>query len=122
MLLLQAASVQQQNQQLHVISPPAVGNWLLLFSVLFLAVIVVGGVTRLTEPRLSITEWRPIMGIFLPLSREEWEDEFDEYKATSEFHMYVFFFEADTLIRSGEQTSCRSSAIGHVQVTAMGCP
>jgi cytochrome c oxidase assembly protein subunit 15 len=52
-LLLQAMSAQQQNQQLHVISPPTVGNWLLLSSVLILAVIVVGVVTRLTEPRLS---------------------------------------------------------------------
>jgi cytochrome c oxidase assembly protein subunit 15 len=71
----------------------------LLSSVLVLAVIVIGGVTRLTEPGLSITEWWPITGVFLPLSHVEWEDQFDEYKATSEFRPYVFFFEADTLIR-----------------------
>jgi cytochrome c oxidase assembly protein subunit 15 len=73
-LLLQAASAQQQNQQLHVISPPTVGNWLLLSSVLVLAVIVVGVVTRLTEtePRLSITEWRPITGFFLQMRVKGW--------------------------------------------------
>jgi cytochrome c oxidase assembly protein subunit 15 len=92
-LLLQAVSAQQQNQQLLMISPPAVGNWLLLSSILILMVIVIRGVMCLTEPRLSITEWQPIMGIFLPLSRIEWEDKFDEYKATSEFCLYVFFFE-----------------------------
>jgi cytochrome c oxidase assembly protein subunit 15 len=78
-----------QQQQLPVVSPPAVGNWLLLSSVLVFAVIVVGGVTRLTESGLSITEWRPITGILPPLSRTEWEDEFDKYKATPEFRLCV---------------------------------
>ena len=90
-LLLPAASVQQQNQQLPVLSPPAVGNWLLLSSVLVIVVIVVGGVTRLTESGLSITEWRPITGVFPPLSRAEWEDEFGKYKATPEFRLCVSF-------------------------------
>ena len=91
-LLLLAPSAQQQNQQLPVLSPPAVRNWLLLSSVLVLAVIVVGGVTRLTESGLSITEWRPITGVLPPLSRAEWEDEFDKYKATPEFRLCVFGF------------------------------
>jgi cytochrome c oxidase assembly protein subunit 15 len=61
----------------------------LLSSVLVLAVIVVGGVTRLTESGLSITEWRPITGVLPPLSRAEWEDEFEKYKATPEFRLCV---------------------------------
>ncbi|KAI9510987.1 cytochrome oxidase assembly [Russula earlei] len=73
--------------QLPVISPPAVGNWLLLSSVLVIAVVVVGGVTRLTESGLSITEWRPITGVLPPLSRAEWDSEFDKYKATPEFRL-----------------------------------
>ncbi|KAH9991473.1 COX15/CtaA family, partial [Russula vinacea] len=72
---------------LPVLSPPAVGNWLLLSSTLVIAVIVVGGVTRLTESGLSITEWRPITGVLPPLSRTEWEDEFEKYKATPEFRL-----------------------------------
>lgn len=72
-----------------MISPPAVGNWLLLSSVLVLAVIVVGGVTRLTESGLSITEWRPITGVIPPLSREDWEIEFEKYRATPEFRLCV---------------------------------
>ncbi|KAH9029695.1 cytochrome oxidase assembly protein-domain-containing protein [Lactarius pseudohatsudake] len=63
-----------------------VGNWLLLSSALVIAVIVVGGVTRLTESGLSITEWRPITGVLPPLSRAEWESEFDKYKATPELN------------------------------------
>lgn len=72
-----------------MLSPPAVGNWLLLSSTLVIAVIVVGGVTRLTESGLSITEWRPITGVLPPLSLTEWEDEFEKYKATPEFRLCV---------------------------------
>ncbi|KAI0287242.1 cytochrome oxidase assembly protein-domain-containing protein [Russula brevipes] len=73
--------------QLPVISPPAVGNWLLLSSALVVAVVVVGGITRLTESGLSITEWRPITGVLPPRSQAEWEHEFDKYKATPEFRL-----------------------------------
>lgn len=68
---------------------PGVGRWLLLSSTLVFAVIVVGGVTRLTESGLSITEWRPITGILPPLSHDEWLEEFEKYKTTPEFKMYV---------------------------------
>jgi len=51
------------------------------------AIIVVGGVTRLTESGLSITEWRPITGILPPLSPTEWMKEFDKYKETPEFRI-----------------------------------
>jgi cytochrome c oxidase assembly protein subunit 15 len=56
-------------------------------SVLVLAVVIVGGITRLTESGLSITEWRPITGIMPPSSTEAWEEEFAKYKATPEFKM-----------------------------------
>ncbi|KAH9950076.1 COX15-CtaA-domain-containing protein [Amylocystis lapponica] len=72
---------------LPVLSPPPVAGWLLFSSVLVFAVIVVGGVTRLTESGLSITEWRPITGILPPLSEAQWEDEFTKYKATPEFKL-----------------------------------
>ncbi|KAJ7122743.1 electron transfer protein 1 [Mycena epipterygia] len=69
--------------------PPsrAVGIWLMISSVLVLVVVVVGGITRLTESGLSITEWRPITGVMPPLSEEAWEEEFSKYKATPEFKM-----------------------------------
>jgi cytochrome c oxidase assembly protein subunit 15 len=58
-----------------------------LSSVLVLGIIVVGGVTRLTESGLSITEWRPITGVLPPLTHIEWMVEFDKYKATPEFKL-----------------------------------
>lgn len=70
-----------------MLSPPPVARWLIFSSVLVFAVIVVGGVTRLTESGLSITEWRPITGVLPPLSEAEWKVEFEKYKATPEFKL-----------------------------------
>lgn len=56
---------------------------------LVFAIIVVGGVTRLTESGLSITEWRPITGVLPPLSDAAWAEEFEKYKATPEFKLCV---------------------------------
>ena len=47
--------------------------WLYGVASLVFALIVVGGATRLTDSGLSITEWRPIMGIIPPLSEADWE-------------------------------------------------
>ncbi|KAF8761963.1 Cytochrome oxidase assembly protein [Rhizoctonia solani] len=68
-----------------VLSPPVVGHWLIGCAGLVFAIVVVGGITRLTESGLSIVEWRPITGILPPLSEAEWEEEFTKYKATPEF-------------------------------------
>lgn len=76
-----------QTSQLPILASPAVGRWLLISSALVFAVIVVGGVTRLTESGLSITEWKPITGIIPPLNAEDWSVEFDKYKATPEFKL-----------------------------------
>ncbi|KAF9246902.1 electron transfer protein 1 [Melanogaster broomeanus] len=76
-----------ETSALPVLAPPAVGHWLLFSSALVFAVIVVGGVTRLTESGLSITEWRPIAGVMPPLNVEEWNAEFEKYKATPEFKL-----------------------------------
>lgn len=80
-------AIPAESAPLPVLSPPSVGRWLLVSSALVFAVVVVGGVTRLTESGLSITEWRPITGILPPLSTEEWNVEFDKYKATPEFKL-----------------------------------
>lgn len=63
----------------------SVEYWLLLMIILVGAIIVVGGVTRLTNSGLSITEWAPIRGILPPLSSEAWLAEFEKYKLISEF-------------------------------------
>jgi cytochrome c oxidase assembly protein subunit 15 len=64
---------------------PAVAGWLFLCAGLVYLMIVVGGLTRLTESGLSIVEWAPIMGTLPPLSQAEWERTFDRYKAFPEY-------------------------------------
>lgn len=57
-----------------------VGIWLLAVAALLVAMIVVGGLTRLTGSGLSITEWDPVMGAIPPLSETAWQDAFARYK------------------------------------------
>ena len=63
----------------------AVAIWLLVCCVLVFAMVVVGGVTRLTHSGLSITEWQPIVGTVPPLSAQDWQVAFDKYRATPEY-------------------------------------
>ena len=62
-----------------------VALWLFLVMLLVVAMIVLGGATRLTNSGLSITEWRPITGALPPLSHEAWLAEFEKYKQIPEF-------------------------------------
>ncbi|GAA5850496.1 hypothetical protein JCM8547_001893 [Rhodosporidiobolus lusitaniae] len=67
------------------LTTPSVQRYLFLIAGLVFAIVVVGGMTRLTESGLSITEWNVIKGVRLPLTRAEWEEEFEKYKLTPEF-------------------------------------
>ena len=62
-----------------------VAAWLLACCALVFAMVVVGGVTRLTHSGLSITEWQPIVGTLPPLSEGAWQDAFARYRQTPEF-------------------------------------
>ena len=62
-----------------------IGSWLSVVTGMVFGIVVVGGVTRLTESGLSITEWKPITGTIPPLSEEEWQAEFEKYKQYPEF-------------------------------------
>ena len=50
-----------------------------------LLIIVIGGLTRLTDSGLSMTDWRPILGVIPPLSLESWLVVFEMYKQTPEY-------------------------------------
>jgi cytochrome c oxidase assembly protein subunit 15 len=60
--------------------------WLLLVWALILAMVLVGGVTRLTGSGLSITEWRPLMGAIPPLDEADWRAVFAKYEQSPEYH------------------------------------
>lgn len=67
------------------VRPRAIAWWLLAVAVLVIAMVVVGGITRLTESGLSITEWKPVTGALPPLSGAQWEAEFAAYKRIGEY-------------------------------------
>jgi cytochrome c oxidase assembly protein subunit 15 len=62
-----------------------VATWLLVCCALVFAMVVLGGVTRLTGSGLSMADWRPVTGVLPPIGDSEWQQVFDIYKETPEF-------------------------------------
>ena len=86
--------------------PLALSRWLFAVAGLVFAMVVVGGITRLTESGLSITEWKPLSGAIPPLTHDDWQRAFDLYQQTPEYReingpagmdlagfMFIFFWE-----------------------------
>lgn len=78
--------------------------WLYGLAAFVLLIVVVGGITRLTESGLSITSWKPISGVVPPLNQAEWEAEFEAYKQIPQYSVlnswmtlddfkFIFFWE-----------------------------
>jgi cytochrome c oxidase assembly protein subunit 15 len=65
----------------------AIATWLLVLFALVMCIIVVGGMTRLTDSGLSITEWKPVTGAVPPMSDAVWEEEFAKYKEIPEYQI-----------------------------------
>ena len=65
--------------------PLSLARWLLAVAALVFVMVVVGGITRLTESGLSITEWKPISGAIPPLTDADWSHAFALYQATPEY-------------------------------------
>lgn len=82
----------------------AVAWWLLTGAGMIMIQVLIGGITRLTESGLSITEWKPITGILPPIGDLAWQSEFDKYRQTDQFRYlhsdfslsdfkFIFFWE-----------------------------
>ncbi|MBL7372858.1 COX15/CtaA family protein, partial [Escherichia coli] len=56
--------------------PRALAHWLFAVAALIVLMVVIGGITRLTESGLSITEWKPLSGAIPPLTDAQWQAEF----------------------------------------------
>ncbi len=87
-------------------STAALVRWLFAVAALVVAIVVVGGITRLTESGLSITEWKPLSGALPPLSQAQWQAEFDAYRHIPQYtqvtgpagmtladYKFIFFWE-----------------------------
>ncbi|KAI0594894.1 COX15-CtaA-domain-containing protein [Biscogniauxia sp. FL1348] len=68
-------------------SSKSVAYWLIGSAASVFGIVVFGGLTRLTESGLSITEWKPVTGSLPPMSQTDWESEFTKYRASPEFAM-----------------------------------
>ncbi|HEX8874559.1 MAG TPA: COX15/CtaA family protein [Nitrosospira sp.] len=63
----------------------SIAVWLLACCALVFAMVVVGGVTRLTDSGLSIVEWQPIVGTMPPLGQKDWDELFEKYHQTPQY-------------------------------------
>ena len=84
--------------------PASIARWLLTVAALVFCMVVVGGITRLTESGLSITQWKPISGAIPPLTHDQWMDAFRDYQKIPEYRQlrqgmtlgdfqFIFFWE-----------------------------
>lgn len=68
--------------------PRVLAGWLFAVAALIVAIVVVGGITRLTESGLSITQWKPLTGIVPPLTGAQWQAEFANYRRIPQYAAY----------------------------------
>jgi heme a synthase len=89
---------------MHAARPRAIAHWLFFVAFLVFCMVVVGGITRLTESGLSITEWKPVSGAIPPLTAADWQAAFDAYKRVPQYEamnagmtmaqfQFIFFWE-----------------------------
>jgi cytochrome c oxidase assembly protein subunit 15 len=78
-------SVGESNPRRTSARPLAIARWLLAVAALVVLIVAVGGITRLTESGLSITEWKPVTGAIPPLSEAQWQAEFERYQRIGEY-------------------------------------
>ena len=79
--------MRDENKKQEEKTRPIVGYLYLASGALVFTIVVVGGLTRLTESGLSIVEWNVIKGMHWPQSQAEWQNEFDKYKLFPEYHV-----------------------------------
>ena len=65
---------------LEIARKKIVSVWLLSISLLIMTIVVVGALTRLTGSGLSMVDWRPIFGLLPPITVDQWNAVFDQYK------------------------------------------
>jgi len=82
-----SASIPSARQQAAEPGLRPVAVWLFVCCAMIFAMVVIGGITRLTWSGLSITEWQPVTGIVPPLSAADWQAEFAKYQQTSQYKL-----------------------------------
>lgn len=96
--------INRLNQSLKPADELKIRLWYLSGAVLVFLILIVGGITRLTESGLSIVEWNPVLGAIPPLNEAQWQEAFEQYKQFPEYQQrnagmslsefrYIFFWE-----------------------------
>ena len=67
--------------------------WLLAGCFLVVAMVIIGGITRLTHSGLSMVEWKPVTGFLPPLNEQQWQESFRAYQQSPEFQKINYHFE-----------------------------
>jgi len=65
--------------------PRSIATWLFVIAAMIVAMVAIGGITRLTESGLSMTQWKPITGAIPPLNDAQWQAEFANYKKIGQY-------------------------------------
>lgn len=102
----QAADFAGPSAPLATARPLALARWLFVVAAMVVAIVAVGGITRLTESGLSITEWKPVTGALPPLTEAQWQAAFEGYKRIPQYtevngpagmtladYKFIFFWE-----------------------------
>ncbi len=82
-----SATITRINTPLARTRPELIARWLWGVAALVVLMVVVGGITRLTESGLSITEWKPLSGTVPPLTDAAWAATFAKYQASSQYRL-----------------------------------
>src|SRR5512141_2240041 len=83
--LAHSAATRQESPLARARQLRALRIWLGAIAALIVAMILVGGATRLTDSGLSITEWKPVTGVIPPLTEGAWQEAFDAYQKIPEY-------------------------------------
>ena len=82
---MDAVAMAPARNRTAVPAPLALSRWLLVVALMIIAIVAVGGITRLTESGVSITEWKPVSGALPPLTKADWQAEFAKYRQTPQY-------------------------------------
>ncbi len=84
-MVAQAQAIDAPNGSQNGAKPRLLALWLFVVAAMVVLIVAVGGITRLTESGLSITQWQPVSGALPPLTEAQWQAEFAKYQATPEY-------------------------------------
>ena len=85
-----------------------IAYWLLICATVIFGMILLGGITRLTNSGLSMVEWKPLVGVIPPLSLADWQEMFLKYQQYPEYQKNQLHYDTRRVL---SPSSCTSTCI-----------